>query len=1074
MGQSRYSVGNQCFIAATLSVVVSVSLSACGGSLYSTNTSIDARELQFETPSYVPAPRSIQDITAIFDREAEDESATLSEARIWADLKPGTAANLTGFYRKRGLAAAKVGRGQQYVDDYREALKLAREGTEFQFADLLVEASVAEQLGGNFSESLKLRLEALDYYDAYNSPQGMAILGVLITRLQAASGNLTAAQAALSTAEGYTSGVGATRSMWPTQSHSKYPGTKYDGSNSAVRGVWSIWGEYLTGMLHYSQSGLALAEGRFPDAEVEARAALARMAESKSTPRMHGYYWPVVYDLHQDLALALMHQGRLGEAEVEARTAVRKTIDRTGASSLETAQAVVRALIPVLMEQGRYSEAEQLSRATIELFRHSGVSESAFNFTRARAERADALAYERRWDEAMAEFTSVKAALVNDPVAFDRFIRGKFNFGAALIESGKTDEADAILSEILRHRESRLGDDHFVTNERRGLYAVALTRAGRRSEAKAQFERAIPPLLRSLEFPQGITRARQHRARYVLEGYLDFLASDSPDSVKESTAQEAFRIADIIRGQSVSRALTASAARAAAHTPELSDLAWREQEVAREVTAHHIALAQVTSLPEGVQGAAEVESLRARIKALIEERELVLGEIEAKFPKYADLVAPKPVSVEDIREHLMAGEALVATYSTWEWTHVWVIPKGGELGYHAVPMGRAELDGRVTEIRRALDSDATSLDEIPRFDVAAAHDLYRRLLKPLKRSLRRVDSILVASDRSLSQLPFAVFPLEPPELQTRAGELFAEYRQVRWLIHDYAVTSLPSAASIVTLRRDTVASLERQPFVGFGDPWFSVAQANQATGDSPVMLTRVQSRGLKIHRRSAPRTRGVETADLAMLPPLPETGEEVRAIAVTLGADPAKDLYLGARASEAIVKSSNLFDRRVLAFATHGLAPGDLNGLSEPALALSSPEVVGDDEDGLLTASEILGLRLNADWVILSACNTGSGNGVGSEAVSGLGRAFFYAGARALLVSHWPVETTSARTLTTELFSRHTRDIGISRAEALRRTMLSMIQDGDVRDSSGKVLFTYAHPIFWAPFSLIGDGGGAK
>ena len=142
------------------------------------------------------------------------------------------------------------------------------------------------------------------------------------------------------------------------------------------------------------------------------------------------------------------------------------------------------------------------------------------------------------------------------------------------------------------------------------------------------------------------------------------------------------------------------------------------------------------------------------------------------------------------------------------------------------------------------------------------------------------------------------------------------------------------------------------------------------------------------------------------------------------------------------------------------------------ALGLSAPAVAGVEGDGLLTMDEILGLRLNADWVVLSACNTASGQGAGSEAVSGLGRAFFYAGARALLVSNWPVETTSARALTTDLFRRQQTSPGISRAQALQQTLNGLIDRGEFVDAdSGQAVFSYAHPIFWAPFTLIGDGG---
>ncbi|MCG8545584.1 MAG: CHAT domain-containing protein, partial [Alphaproteobacteria bacterium] len=124
-----------------------------------------------------------------------------------------------------------------------------------------------------------------------------------------------------------------------------------------------------------------------------------------------------------------------------------------------------------------------------------------------------------------------------------------------------------------------------------------------------------------------------------------------------------------------------------------------------------------------------------------------------------------------------------------------------------------------------------------------------------------------------------------------------------------------------------------------------------------------------------------------------------------------------------------------------------------------------------LTMGEILGLRLDADWVILSACNTASADGAGAEAVSGLGRAFFYAGARALLVSHWPVETTSARALTTSIFARQAKDPSLSRAAALQQSMLSLIDGpGRVEEKTGKTLYSYAHPLFWAPFTLIGEG----
>ncbi|MEY3484711.1 MAG: hypothetical protein RLZZ586_434, partial [Pseudomonadota bacterium] len=139
-------------------------------------------------------------------------------------------------------------------------------------------------------------------------------------------------------------------------------------------------------------------------------------------------------------------------------------------------------------------------------------------------------------------------------------------------------------------------------------------------------------------------------------------------------------------------------------------------------------------------------------------------------------------------------------------------------------------------------------------------------------------------------------------------------------------------------------------------------------------------------------------------------------------------------------------------------------------LAMSTPSLTGDPDDGLLTVEKILELKLNADWVILSACNTAAGDGGGSEAISGLGRAFFYAGARALLVSNWPVDSVSSRLLMTDLFKRQSDQPSLLKAEALRLSMLQLADKGNAKDEkTGKTSYAYGHPLFWAPYSLVGN-----
>ena len=152
-----------------------------------------------------------------------------------------------------------------------------------------------------------------------------------------------------------------------------------------------------------------------------------------------------------------------------------------------------------------------------------------------------------------------------------------------------------------------------------------------------------------------------------------------------------------------------------------------------------------------------------------------------------------------------------------------------------------------------------------------------------------------------------------------------------------------------------------------------------------------------------------------MGPQLAETVDELREVGASVHADPG-DIILGADATEARVKREQLDQYRIVYFATHGLLASDVADFTklnpEPALVLSLPEHPTEFDDGLLTASEVAELKLNADWVVLSACNTGAGDKPDAEAFSGLARAFFYAGARSLLVSHWPVWSKASKDFT--------------------------------------------------------------
>jgi CHAT domain-containing protein len=287
---------------------------------------------------------------------------------------------------------------------------------------------------------------------------------------------------------------------------------------------------------------------------------------------------------------------------------------------------------------------------------------------------------------------------------------------------------------------------------------------------------------------------------------------------------------------------------------------------------------------------------------------------------------------------------------------------------------------------------------------------------------------------------------------------FAPYREAAWLIKRQAETVLPSVASLKALRVFARKEQANKPMVGFGDPVFSPEAERGAAGTRTAQSRGVVTRSYTAFWKGVSIDRG-ELANA--LPRLPDTADELKKVASTLGAG-ADDIYLREAASESTVKRVSLLDYRVVYFATHGLVAGEVKGLAEPSLALTLPRQASEADDGLLTASEIAQLKLNADWVVLSACNTVAGDKPGAEALSGLARAFFYAGARALLVSHWAVESRAATRLTTATFDLLRGDPRLGRAEALRRAMLAYLADTSTPMN--------AYPALWAPFEIVGEG----
>jgi CHAT domain-containing protein len=343
--------------------------------------------------------------------------------------------------------------------------------------------------------------------------------------------------------------------------------------------------------------------------------------------------------------------------------------------------------------------------------------------------------------------------------------------------------------------------------------------------------------------------------------------------------------------------------------------------------------------------------------------------------------------------------------------------------------------------------------------------LYQALFGQVE-DLIKGKQLLIVPSGALTQLPFQVLVTAPPAS--------GDHKSAAWLIREHALSVLPAVSSLKALRRVARPSTAARPMIGFGNPlldgpaigYAALARLARERQSCPgTALQRVTAlAGLR--RVVAPlQTRGglTNVGLLRAQVPLPETADELCAVARDLRADPSA-IRLGARATEREVKrmseAGELAQYRIVHFATHGVLADQLDSKSEPGLILTPPDSPSEEDDGYLTASEIAALKLDADWVILSACNTAAGGAQGAEALSGLARAFIYAQARALLVSHWAVNSDATVKLVTGAVSRLAAD-NVGRAEAMRRSMLALIENGTPAE---------AHPANWAPFVVVGEG----
>ena len=784
--------------------------------------------------------------------------------------------------------------------------------------------------------------------------------------------------------------------------------------------------------------------GRYAEAEPLFRRAL-KIAEKTLGPR----HREVATSLNS-LSFLYYNQGRYTEAEPLLRRALEIEEQTLGSEHPDFA-ATLMALGGLYSKQGRLAEARPLYE------RAHAISEKALppeHPNLALSHSNLALLHKSQGRLAEAEVLSRRALEIAEKVFRpEHRIVGLILHTLAVVlhDQGRYAEAEPLYGRSLAILEAALGPRHPAVAWSSSSQALLSAERGRDREALARIRRAsaiFQSRTRRLAASRGSDPlAEQLSVRSVFGHHVNLcLKAIEPDSEDgEELLLEAFEATQLAHATVIDSAVARMAVRFATGDDRLGRVVRARQDAVDRWRAQDKRLIDAVSQPAEKRDPAVEARLRAGIEAL-DARVADLDErLAREFPEYAELAVPKPAPLVEIQDLLGPGEALLVYLVREQGGYLWVV-RPDTVSAVSLDIDERDLGRAVGSLRWGLEQPGVSrVERLRRYRVEEAWALYEKIFAPVEPWLEGVEHLFIVADGALQSLPLGVLVTEEPE---RVRQRLAAYRDVAWLARRYAVTTLPSVASLRALRRLARPARSRRPFVGFGAPVLEGA-AGFDRGVPPAQLF----------------TRGpvADVEAVRQLSALPDTADELFALAAARGAERAS-VFVGERATEARVRSMSLVDYRVLAFATHGLVAGELEGLAEPSLVLTPPPEGTAADDGLLTASEIAELELDADWVILSACNTATAEAAGAEGLSGLAKAFFYAGARALLVSHWSVESTAAVALTTGMFAELSTEPGIGRSEALRRSMLALMANEE-HDH-------FAHPMFWAPFTVVGEGGG--
>jgi CHAT domain-containing protein len=759
---------------------------------------------------------------------------------------------------------------------------------------------------------------------------------------------------------------------------------------------------------------------------------------------------------HYDEAARLFEQAR-GMAlrdGIQARLLRNfEAIDALNQNRLEEVATILARPVPAL-EQPILSTAGQVVidpglSSALNSGLAAGLTDTVAQETRlTRAERAaiidaqarqlagTSLRLQGRNEEALAQLAAARDAIL--AVREGRVLSTARLQAQALSEMGLADEAlgrfadaEGLLGQALQLTQLRYPGSASVSAAQARL-AAFLARRGRQGEALALYGRIVEEVKNQRGALVGLENQ--------LEPYFEMLVNDP------ARVNELFLASQLIERPGAAQTLAQLARQLSAGNSEASSLYRRANALDRELARVNLAIAQANAQPSAPAPLTELQDRRMRL----EQSQLELFDALAAFPAFRS-ISHDYVAADDLRAMLRPGEGYLKLVRLGDAMFAVFISPTRSLGWR-VKASASEIGDLVSALRDSISLSIGGQTATYPFDVDSSQALYQAVFAPVAADLAGLKHLVFEPDGAFLQLPINLLATDPAGVaayhqRVAAGGDEFDFRGISWLGRGRAISTALSAASFRDARR--------APSSKAGRAYLGLGQNLPVTAMSTVART----------RSASSVEAGCEIPLAAWNQPIP--ADELVLAAQTFGPARSNVITGAAFTDTAIEGRGDLDNYRIVHFATHGLVTAPAPGCpANPALLTSFGRA---GSDGLLRFAEIFDLDLDADLVILSACDTAGTAGVqataeagieggGGQALDGLVRAFIGAGGRQVIASHWPApeEFGATKRLFSSFFASPP---GASVGDALRAAQQQLMDDAQT-----------SHPFYWSGFALIGDG----